>query len=176
MEMNIDRYPKPSALATMFMSVPEIADTVVKHLDPHDTVRLMTRTEPALTIFCHSSGGGIDRLLDISGEGKRKRDILRRLPSLPRLLEEEWQRKLIGKRLVAKKVEDDDTVGFRVDPLYACFSVLSLLACSRELAVSHQDTLLEPQDTTLATSQNPACSDFPPRNVLLVKFVMIADA
>ncbi len=97
---------------------PEIADTVVKHLDPRDTVRLMTRTEPALTIFCHSSGGGIDRLLDISGEGKRKRDILRRLPSLHRLLEEEWQRKLIGKRLVAKKVEDDDTVGFRVDRVF----------------------------------------------------------
>lgn len=138
--------PEPSALAMMFMRVPEVADLVVKHLDPHDIVRLMTKTEPALTLFCQFCGGGIDRLLEISLEGKRKRDRLRRLPSLPRLLEEEWQRKLIGKRLVAKKVEADDTVGFRFDPLYACFPfyILYTFARPRGLAVFHRDSLLEP--------------------------------
>lgn len=106
------RYSKPSALAEMFTKAPETADTVVKHLDPNDTERLMTEVEPALTFFCRTSGGGLDRLVRISREGRHQRKHLRRLPSLPRLLREEWQRKLIGRRLVSEEMEGDDTVGF----------------------------------------------------------------
>lgn len=128
----------------------------------------MMKTEPALTLFCQSSGGGIDRLLDISVEGKRKRDTLRRLPSLPRLLEEEWQRKLIGKRLVAKKVEADDAVDFRFIPLYACFPTLLFFACSRGLVGSNKDSLPELYQKSLAIFWSPARFDTTLRNVLLV--------
>lgn len=103
---------QPSALATTFTKVPETADLVVKHLDPSDTEDLLLKTEPALVAFCWGSGGGIGRFLKLSQEGQRERKLLRKLPSLPRLLEKEWQEKLLGKRLVAEDTKSDDTVCF----------------------------------------------------------------
>ena len=107
--------PKPSALAETFTRVPETADLVVKHLDPRETESLMKKIEPALYFFSKTSGGGLDRLMRISREGKWKRRALRRLPDLPRLLQEDWQKILEGKRLVIEKAEDDDTVRFFSD-------------------------------------------------------------
>lgn len=90
--------------------MPEVADLVVRNLDPPDVEDLMLKTEPALISFCQGSGGGINRFLRISVEGRLERRLRRQLPSLPRLLKEEWQEKLLGKRLIAEDAQTDDMV------------------------------------------------------------------
>lgn len=103
--------PPPSPLADLFTKHPRIADLVVRELDPVDTVDLMTKTEPALFLFCQGSEGGLDRLVEISRKGTYGRRMMRKMPSLPRLLEGEWRGKLLGKRLVAEEAQGDDGVG-----------------------------------------------------------------
>ena len=120
-----ERLPRPLTLADVFAKVPEIADLVVKELDPADAEDLMTKTDPALTAFCQGVGGGFGRYLKISREGKHERKRLRRLPSLPRLLVEEWQDELLGNRLVAENVQGDNTVGLLLSwpILFALFAL-----------------------------------------------------
>ena len=52
-------------LANMFVIVPEVADLVVKSLDPGDTKRLMLEVDPAITSFCNSQNGGSGSILEI---------------------------------------------------------------------------------------------------------------
>ncbi|KAG8526366.1 uncharacterized protein KY384_000359 [Bacidia gigantensis] len=99
----------PLTLSAVFDKVPEVADLVVKELDPNDTKDLLIETDPLITRFCHGKGGGFDRLIAISSAGKKERKGIKRLPSLPRLLEGEWRKRLMGKRLVAEDAESDDT-------------------------------------------------------------------
>ena len=100
----------PSALAVLFMKMPEVAELVVKELDPADTKVLMLGTELAITTFCLRYGGGIDRYVDISREGKKRRNARERLPNLPRLLADKWWQKLLGKRLIAEDAIGDEMV------------------------------------------------------------------
>ncbi len=46
--MTRDLPGQPSTLAKLFASVPEVADLVVRNLDPPDVEDLMLKTEPAL--------------------------------------------------------------------------------------------------------------------------------
>ena len=108
MKMEQDR--KPSALAALFIIVPEPADMVVIFLHPNDTDILMTETEPSLTDVCQTIEGGIDRLMNISREGYRNGSGRRVLPRYPRLLREEWNKKLVGKRRSPEDAEGDAMV------------------------------------------------------------------
>ena len=119
-----DLSPPPSILADTFARAPQVADLVVKDLDPVDTANLMMKTEPALTSFCQGGGGGLDRFLKISREGKYERKLLRRMPSLPRLLEKERREKLLEKRLIAANAQTDDTVGLSLT-FNSCLALLS---------------------------------------------------
>lgn len=100
----------PSNLARLFYKVPSVADLIVYELTQQETEKLMVKTEAAIYRFCLGPGGGIYRCYEISEAGYRKRSALRRLPSLPRLLAGEWQKKLMGKRLIREDAEGDDMV------------------------------------------------------------------
>lgn len=101
----------PMTLADVFAAVPEIAEMVIRELDPIYAERLVMKTDPALTAFFYSAaGGGLQRYLKISREGKKERKRIERLPSLPRLLVGEWKKKLLGKRLVAEDVQGDENM------------------------------------------------------------------
>ncbi len=118
--------PRPLRLIAIFNQVPEVADLVVKELDSSETAWLMTKTDPGLTAFCEGAGGGLDRFRAISRVGKRERKRISRLPSLPRLLGEEWQKKLIGKRLVDEDEEGDETVGKAFQLFFRCLLFISM--------------------------------------------------
>ena len=101
---------RPSTLADLFATAPLVADLVVRELEPSDAEDLLLNTDPALTAFCNSSGGGIDRLVGLSEKAHQERKRLRKLPSLPRLLEEEWRERLMGKRMIAEHEQRDNMV------------------------------------------------------------------
>lgn len=153
-----DLLPQPSILADMFAKVPQIADLVVKDLDPDDTVNLMMKTDPALTSFCQVEGGGLDRFLKISQEGKYERRLLRRMPSIPRLLAKEWREKLLGKRLIAENAQTDDTVSLSRSwltlsalPALFGFSLPSKHALAKSLLQQrHSNALISLNRTALA--------------------------
>ena len=118
---------RPLRLINIFNQVPEVADLVIKHLDPDETITLLTRTDPALKVFCEGAGGGLDRLMAISEVGTKERRRIRKLPSFPRLLIGEWQKKLMGKRLIEEGEEGDDTVcSFTTDFAFQTMKVLVL--------------------------------------------------
>ena len=101
----------PMTLADVFAAVPEIAEMVIRELDPIYAERLVMKTDPALTAFFYSAaGGGLQRHLKISREGKKERRRISRLPDEPRLLVGEWKKRLIGKRLVAEDVQGDENM------------------------------------------------------------------
>lgn len=99
-----------SRIASLFCAVPSTAELIVYELSLDETTQLLLYTEPAIYHFCRGPGGGFDRFLRICGEGKRYRWHQNRLPDPPRLLVEEWQRKLLGKRLVDEDSERSEDV------------------------------------------------------------------
>ena len=118
---------RPLRLINIFNQVPEVADLVIKQFDPDETITLLTRTDPALKVFCEGAGGGLDRLMAISEVGTKERRRIRKLPSFPRLLIGEWQKKLMGKRLIEEGEEGDDTVcSFTTDFAFQTMKVLVL--------------------------------------------------
>ena len=86
-----DLLPQPSILADMFAKILQVADLVVEDPDPVDTENMIMKTDPSLTSFCQAEEGGLDRFLKISLEGRYERKLLRKMPSMPRLLEKEWR-------------------------------------------------------------------------------------
>ena len=115
MESETDRpVPQPSSLASLFYRVPKVADIVVYNLSMSEAESLLLYTEAAIQQICHFAegpGGGYYRLREISREGKYWRKYIQRLPDPPRLSVEEWQEKLIGKRLRKEDAEGSDDVG-----------------------------------------------------------------
>ena len=115
--------PQPLRLANLFAKVPHIADLVVRELEPSDVEDLLMNTDPALSSFCNGSGGGIDHFIDISTRAHQERKRLRKLPSLPRLLEEEWRKRLVGKKMIAEHLQSDEMVGNSF--LFCCMKAIS---------------------------------------------------
>lgn len=99
-----------SKIASLFFKVPQTAELIVYELSVDDTTQLLLYTEPAIYHFCRGPGGGFDRFLKICREGKRYRWNRNRLPDPPRLLVEQWQRKLLGKHLVDEDAERSEDV------------------------------------------------------------------
>ena len=124
-ETTKNHFLQPSILADVFAKVPQIADLVVKTLDPVDAVHMMMKTDPALASFCQGIEGRLNRFLRISRQGKYERKLLRKLPALPRLLEKEWREKLLNKGLVREDAQSDATVG--LSPSCLTLSALSAL-------------------------------------------------
>lgn len=79
-------------------------------LNVNEATKFLLYTEPAIYQFCHGLGGGFRRFLRICREGKFYRWKKRQLPDPPRLLVEQWQSKLIGKRLVDADAEPSEDV------------------------------------------------------------------
>lgn len=107
-----------SKIASLFFKVPKTAELVVYELSVNDTTQLLLYTEPAIYHFCRGPGGGFDRFLKICREGKRYRWNQNRLPDPPRLLVEQWQRKLLGKRLVDEDAESSEDVCLSISFLF----------------------------------------------------------
>lgn len=99
-----------SSLATLFFKVPEVADLIVQNLGPSDFLALAKQADPALMQFFNGPGGGVERMRKLSEDEHYKRKAISRLPSLPRLLVQEWRDRLMGKRLIGEDVEGHNTV------------------------------------------------------------------
>lgn len=110
--------PQPSKLALLFLKVPETAELIVYELSVSETTQLLLYTEPAIYNFCRGPGGGFDRFVKICRKGKRYRWDQNRLLEPPRLLVEQWQRRLLGKRLVGDDAEGGEDVGLGVEFLF----------------------------------------------------------
>lgn len=112
MESETDRLgPQPSSLASLFYRVLKVADIVVYNLSMSEAESLLLYTATAICHFAEGPGGGYYPLREISREGKYWRKYIQRLPDPPRLSVEEWQEKLIGKRLRKEDAEGSDDVG-----------------------------------------------------------------
>lgn len=107
------RQDLPSSLANLFFKVPEVADLVIQNLGPNDFIALVEQAEPALMQFFNGPGGGVERMRDMCEHEHYKRKAISRLPSLPRLLVQEWREKLMDKRIIGEDAEGDDTVSHR---------------------------------------------------------------
>lgn len=125
--------PQPSKLASLFLKVPETAELIVYELSVSETTQLLVYTEPAIYNFCRGPCGGFDRFAKICRKGKRYRWDQNRLLEPPRLLVEQWQRRLLGKRLVDEDGESTEDVGLGVAYLFYSYGA----ACNRGSEAIH---------------------------------------